>query len=345
MVNITFVAKMMVSCTALVASLFLLCSSAGITPLQEVGGSLRGARRLQGLQYGANNPATQAGIQYGSQAAGHAVQYGTQAADHATQFGSQAAGHVGNAVGNVHEGVTSGLGYGGDALHSGWQYGRDQLHQGAQYGGQFAGQLKEHPYNTMSNGLKYNPQTVADRWLQSFLPFPPVFIYLAQFIFAVIYFCTVVHQYPYWNGPTPMSCQMQADPAPCATTNTSPSNCCLSYFCPQARAAHTFDRTGVMDYWCGVVAMFCCPFCTLCWANACTDLNPRLGGEPANIIASAVCTWCCSCCTIAQDAESLDACTGARTQVCGVQQGMNPHFDPYGGRMPNQAMMHQHGRY
>merc|ERR1719330_988083 len=167
---------------------------------------------------------------------------------------------------------------------------------------------------------------------------------LLQVIFGVFYYCTVVGNYPYWMGPTPMSCQLQADPAPCGMCRVSPTNCCLSWLCPQARAAHTFDRTGTLEYWCGLIAMFFCPFCTLCWANSCTDLNPKLGGEPANVIASAACTWCCPCCVIAQDAESLDAATGSRTEICGVSPGAMPYPMMHGG-MPHGGMPRQMAMY
>merc|ERR1712127_481756 len=93
-----------------------------------------------------------------------------------------------------------------------------------------------------------------------------------------------------------------------------------------------FTTVSRYPYWNGLVAMFFCPFCTLCWANACTDLNPKLGGEPTNVISSAACTWCCPCCVISQDAESLDAATGAKTDFCGVSHGQ-----------PVPYPMHMHG--
>lgn len=164
---------------------------------------------------------------------------------------------------------------------------------------------------------------------------------VAQLIFACIYYQTVVARYPFWQGPTPYSAQIQSMAAPCAAMNASPSNMCLSFFCPQARAAHTFDKTGTIDYWCGLMGMLFCPFCTLCWANACTDLNAKLGGQPANPLASLACTWLCSCCVIAQDAESLDAATGVRTECCGVSGGGGFPV-PYGMQqqmMPGQMMM------
>jgi len=243
------------------------------------------------------------GMQAGQQVAG----YGHQMAQNGLQFG--------------HHMAQNGFQHGGDMASRGIGYGKEGLTYG----------------NRMANvANQYNPGT----WLWNMIPDPLKFsIPILQIIFAVVYYCSVVSQYPYWNGPTPMSCQLQSEPAPCATTSTSPTNCCLAWCCPQARAAHTFDRTGTLEYWCGLLAMFLCPFCTLCYANACTDLNPKLGGEPANVIASAACTWCCSCCVIAQDAESLDACTGARTEVCGVSGGMP--YGAYGGpmMMPGQKMM------
>lgn len=159
-------------------------------------------------------------------------------------------------------------------------------------------------------------------------------VLMLQMMFSVFYFFAVVSKYRYWMGPTPLSAQLQAEPAHCATMRTSPTNCVLAWFCPQARAAHTFDRTGTLEYWCSCLSMFLCPFCTLCFANACTDLNPKLGGEQQNIIASAACTWCCSCCVIAQDAESLDAATGSQTECCGVSAIGAPYAQMGPGMYP-----------
>jgi hypothetical protein len=326
MTNLSRVSQLLLSVSALMGALFVL-DTTGVVSLMGEQSSLRGGRRLQmgsGYAAGAGMQAAQQGAEYGGQAAQQGLQYG------------------GQAVGQVHEGVQQGVQQGleyGSQAHQGVQqgvqqglgYGQDALHRGAQYGGQLANQVATNPYQSITQGLRYNPQD------QLFGQIPAQYkflLFLAQVIFSVFYFCMVVMPYPKWYGPSPMSQQLQAEPAPCATTSSSPSNCCLSFLCPQARAAHTFDKTGVLEYWCGLIAMFLCPFCTLCWANACTDLNPKLGGEQANIIQSAVCTWCCSCCVIAQDAESLDAATGARTEPCGVSGGMGP------GMMPGQQMMY-----
>lgn len=250
--------------------------------------------------------------------------------------------------------------FGQQEVSNGFQMGSNMANQGMQMGGNMAnqgmdmgGQVAQQGMGVADQGWRYGNKVhktlnaydprnqILTQVPQSF----KVLIPILQAIFAVLYYCMVVNNYPYWNGPTPQSCQIQNEPAPCSLTSTSPSNCCLSWCCPQARAAHTFDKTGTIEYWCGCIAMFLCPFCTLCWANACTDLNPKLGGEPANPIASAACTWCCSCCVIAQDAESLDACTGARTEPCGVSGGMPPYpypspYGPYPGQMMMQPGMY-----
>jgi len=229
-------------------------------------------------------------------------------------------------MGNVGQGVQQGSG----VVDQGLQFGHSV---GQQYGGD-AWKFGTRAQDTWN---AYDPRNQATSVIPQGIK---VAIPILQAIFAVLYYCMVVNNYPYWNGPTPQSCQIQGEPAPCALMSTSPTNCCLSWLCPQARAAHTFDKTGTLEYWCGCLAMFICPFCTLCWANACTDLNPKLGGQPANAIASAACTWCCSCCVIAQDAESLDACTGARTECCGVSGGMPAYgAQPYPGMMMQPGMM------
>jgi len=197
---------------------------------------------------------------------------------------------------------------------NGYQYGSQAVNQAGAYG------------NTMSTASSNPAELLAEKYHLNGIGGIPFYVF--QIIFAVIYGCTVVNNYPNWQGPNPMSAELQAQPAPCATTRTSPSNCCLSWCCPQARAAHTFDKTGTLEYWCGCLAMFICPFCTLCFTNACTDLNAKLGGQDQNPVMAAICTWLCFCCTIAQDAESLDLATGASTTPCGVQmnypQGMGP---------------------
>merc|ERR1719226_405740 len=101
---------------------------------------------------------------------------------------------------------------------------------------------------------------------------------------------------------------------------TTFANLCLSYCCSGPRAAHTFHSVGVLTYWPGCVLMSCFPCCTLFIMNSFTPLNENLGGEKAGIVQSCLCAFCCSCCVVAQDAQSLDYMSGAKTQCCGVEQ-------------------------
>merc|ERR1719198_2517917 len=94
----------------------------------------------------------------------------------------------------------------------------------------------------------------------------------------------------------------------------SAPNCMLSWCCTGPRAAHTFHSIGLMNYWVGLILMSCCPCCTLMYTNGCTDMNVRLGGSKQNPLEAAICAWCCTCCLVAQDAQSLDYVTGMETE-------------------------------
>merc|ERR1711972_654062 len=84
----------------------------------------------------------------------------------------------------------------------------------------------------------------------------------------------------------------------------------LSYCCRGPRGAHTLHSTGVIEYWPACVLMTFFPCLTLCYTNSFTDLNQKLGGRPQNPLAACCCACCCFLCLIAQDAESLDKCSG-----------------------------------
>lgn len=144
-----------------------------------------------------------------------------------------------------------------------------------------------------------------------------------QAIFAVIYYFKVVKDYPDLKDheervPTDRSKDIQNKLPPCAVCDASGINCALSFCCIQARAAHTMEKTDTLHYGMGVVAMFCCMCPTLCFVNACTEMNEKLGGEKTSLIQSCCCTWGCGCCLTAQDAESLDDVMGVQTGCCGV---------------------------
>merc|ERR550539_1962947 len=94
------------------------------------------------------------------------------------------------------------------------------------------------------------------------------------------------------------------------------ANAICAHCCSGPRAVHTFDRVGVMNYWLACFLMVCCPCCTLFAMNACTPLNYRLGGEKQNCCTACLCSFFCSCCLIAQDAQTLDFITGWKTGFC-----------------------------
>jgi len=145
---------------------------------------------------------------------------------------------------------------------------------------------------------------------------------IVQLIFGVLYYFLIVSKYPTLEGlqPTPEAIKLQQLDEVSATFEASMPNCVLSWLCTGPRAAHTFHAAGVLSYWPGCIAMSLLPCCTLWIVNSCTDLNEKLGGEKKDFCMGAICAFCCSCCVVAQDAQSLDLITGMDTNLCGVEQ-------------------------
>jgi hypothetical protein len=143
-----------------------------------------------------------------------------------------------------------------------------------------------------------------------------------QLLYGVVYYYCVVTHYPeLQGGPTDEAKETQGKNEVMAfiTCENSLVINLTALFCPAARAAHTYDKVGVLAYWPALCLSAFCPFCTLCYMNAATDLNEKLGGEKRSLLMSCLCSWFCSCCVIAQDAQSLDECTGAAVTCCGVE--------------------------
>jgi len=159
---------------------------------------------------------------------------------------------------------------------------------------------------------------------------------LAQLLFGVLYYCLIVAQYPEldprWGkvigagAPNDAARQLQRECEVFALFSVSCSNNFFSLCCSGPRGAQTFHATGIMNYWLGLILMSCFPCCTLCYTNACTDLNEKLGGRPRGCCMSMLCAWLCFCCVIAQDAESLDLVTGCKTGFCGVEMPKDYQF-------------------
>mmetsp|Transcript_80946 Transcript_80946/g.143364 ORF Transcript_80946/g.143364 Transcript_80946/m.143364 type:complete len:235 (+) Transcript_80946:63-767(+) len=142
-----------------------------------------------------------------------------------------------------------------------------------------------------------------------------------QLVFGLVYYMMIVKNYPpLIQSPTPAAKKLQAINEIRASCEVSLPNCIFSLCCSGARAAHTFYSVGISDYWCSLFGMSLFPCCVLCVANSFTDLNEKLGGQKRGLLMSCLCSYCCSCCVIAQDAESLDLSTGVRTGFCGVYQ-------------------------
>jgi len=168
--------------------------------------------------------------------------------------------------------------------------------------------------------------------------------FVVLMIFGLLYWCCIVSKYPKLMGPSHTSARLQNENELNATCQTSFANCLYSWLCSQARAAHTFDSAGVCNYWPSLILMTLCPCLTLYFMNSCSNLNENLGGRKKDCCSGLICALCCSCCVIAQDAESLDMATGARTKCCGVEAP--PDMYPGGGMPPQHQMHHMyHGHH
>jgi hypothetical protein len=144
-------------------------------------------------------------------------------------------------------------------------------------------------------------------------------------LLAIIYYFCVVNNYPKADGRSPSAGQaIQSKDAVCATCDVSCANIFWSWFFQGFRAAHTFDKVEVCDYWASCVLMSLCPCFTLWYMNSCTDLNTKLGGEQQNCCCACICAWFCSCCLVAQDAQALDSIMEVETGLCGVTATESP---------------------
>merc|ERR1712079_555873 len=149
----------------------------------------------------------------------------------------------------------------------------------------------------------------------------PLAVWGWQLLFAILFYLLIVQKYPSLGGsePTQAAREIQSKNAVAGCAAAQPVVCIHSCCCFGPRHALTMHATGVMDYWiaCVLTSLFPCLF--MIYSQACTDLNPRLGGQQENPVSACFCSLCCSCCLIAQDAESLDLITGVRTKLCGVE--------------------------
>lgn len=164
-----------------------------------------------------------------------------------------------------------------------------------------------------------------------------------QLIVGVFYFYMIVQHYPRLtpNGQAPPEAirLQKLNPFAAAMEASSKILFC-SFCCPGPRAAHTFEITGIFSYWFGLIVGSCFPCCTLLWTNTATDLNVRLGGEQMGFIPGCLSAFFCSCCLIAQDAESLDLLMGVRTGLYGMETPQDRMVQAVAGAAAGQALHH-----
>eukprot|EP00927_Polykrikos_kofoidii_P079720 TRINITY_DN76530_c0_g1_i1.p1 TRINITY_DN76530_c0_g1~~TRINITY_DN76530_c0_g1_i1.p1 ORF type:complete len:316 (+),score=25.43 TRINITY_DN76530_c0_g1_i1:126-1073(+) len=87
-------------------------------------------------------------------------------------------------------------------------------------------------------------------------------------------------------------------------------NICLSYYCTNVRAAHTFAKTGACGFWQSWCAMYTCAPCTLCYLQ--NTVRKALGMREMGLANNICSSLLCSCCVVAQHAEALDIATNQR---------------------------------
>jgi len=161
-------------------------------------------------------------------------------------------------------------------------------------------------------GMMMMPSVGSGSWLDRIL---------LQLLFGGLYYYLIVSKYPMLDSvkPTTEAIKLQELDELTATFETSIPNCLLSWCCTGPRAAHTFHSAGVLNFWPGCILMSLFPCCMLWWANSCTDLKEMLGGPKKNCCVGALSACFCSCCLVAQDAQSLDLITGSETHLFSVE--------------------------
>merc|ERR1712228_1117859 len=119
-----------------------------------------------------------------------------------------------------------------------------------------------------------------------------------QLVLGAIYYFLVVQKY----RPLPFG-----EPTPAAVAHQSinevkaccENSCAVNFHsacCWAGRAAHTYDKIGLLSYWPGMLLTALCPCLTLCYMNSFTELKKKLGGEKRGIPMAAICSCFCSCC-------------------------------------------------
>mmetsp|Transcript_144877 Transcript_144877/g.255370 ORF Transcript_144877/g.255370 Transcript_144877/m.255370 type:complete len:285 (-) Transcript_144877:77-931(-) len=147
----------------------------------------------------------------------------------------------------------------------------------------------------------------------------------AQLAFGVIYYLCIVRHYPKLqsrNTETIEALALREKGPLAAACSASGASLFHAFCCSGPRAAHTFDRVGIMNYWLGFITMTALPCCTLCAVETCTGLTTKLGGKPRSLLANCFLSCLCSCCVIVQDADSLDLIMNVETGLFSIQNNL-----------------------
>mmetsp|Transcript_112562 Transcript_112562/g.205048 ORF Transcript_112562/g.205048 Transcript_112562/m.205048 type:complete len:387 (-) Transcript_112562:223-1383(-) len=147
-----------------------------------------------------------------------------------------------------------------------------------------------------------------------------------QILLGIIYAIVIMRYYPNMSPIRRKPPQAAIDMArggpvvPFLRCQVSPQICLCSFCAWGARAAHTFHSVRIMNYWLALIFMSTLPCCTQFLCISCTELNTRLGGVEMNLCESCLCSSCCFCCMIAQEAQTLDMLMGVEVGLFGLER-------------------------
>jgi hypothetical protein len=145
--------------------------------------------------------------------------------------------------------------------------------------------------------------------------------FILQMILAFIFFQTVASKYPNLMMPNDRSKDIMKE-SPCFRCNPGPT-CLQSWCCYPSMIALVADKAGMLPFLPAAIVGACFPCCLLLWLRSFTDLNVKLGSpERESCGSGCLLSCCCAICSIARDADALDAATGSTIGCFTVTTGV-----------------------
>lgn len=149
-----------------------------------------------------------------------------------------------------------------------------------------------------------------------------------QILLGIIYGIVIMRFYPKMSllnavRKTPEAAEEVMGHSPLGVLlrcEASPQIVCSSCCAWGARAAHTYHSTRIMNYCLGLLLMSTLPCCTIFFVASCCGLRKRLGGSNMHVCESCLCSFCCGCCMIAQEAQALDYVMGVEIGLYGLER-------------------------